>query len=148
MKLLILAAGRAGQSPEALLAGDYLKRLRGIGKKIGISAVAVVEMDERKAKDGVLAKAQGALIALDERGNDMTSADFARFLQTELQSGAAALTFVIGGAGGLREDVFKRAKRRIAFGCQTWPHLMVRAMLAEQLYRAATILTNHPYHRA
>ena len=151
MRILILAAGRGGKSPEAALAADYLERLRGLGKKLGLGAVELIEVDEKKApsgKNAFLAKAQGPLIALDGRGNDMTSVDFARFLQAELESGESAITFVIGGPDGLREDVFKRAKRRIAFGCQTWPHLLVRAMLAEQLYRAATILLRHPYHRA
>ena len=88
------------------------------------------------------------LVALDEHGKSIDSATFARQLGLWRDQGIANTIFVIGGADGLSPDLQRKAKLRIAFGSATWPHQMVRVMLLEQIYRAATILAGHPYHRA
>ena len=88
------------------------------------------------------------LVALDEHGKSIDSAAFARQLGHWRDEGVANTIFVIGGADGLSPDLQRKAKLRIAFGSATWPHQMVRVMLLEQIYRAATILAGHPYHRA
>ena len=91
--------------------------------------------------------ADAALIALDERGKSLPSADLAALLAKERDGGRGSLAFILGGPDGLAEAVRKRAGRLLAFGAATWPHQLVRLMLAEQLYRATTILAGHPYHR-
>jgi 23S rRNA (pseudouridine1915-N3)-methyltransferase len=88
------------------------------------------------------------LVALDERGKSIDSVTFARELGRWRDDGIADTIFTIGGADGLSPDLQRRANLRIAFGSATWPHQMVRVMLLEQIYRAATILSGHPYHRA
>ncbi|MEC8154258.1 MAG: 23S rRNA (pseudouridine(1915)-N(3))-methyltransferase RlmH, partial [Pseudomonadota bacterium] len=105
---------------------------------------------ESKAREGtdLLAALPGSsfVIALDERGEDMTSPDFARLLGDRLDQGQS-LSFIIGGADGLSDDVRECADRLIRFGRLTWPHQLVRGLLLEQIYRAETILLGHPYHR-
>jgi 23S rRNA (pseudouridine1915-N3)-methyltransferase len=88
------------------------------------------------------------LVALDERGENVDSAAFAGYLRRWRDQSVANTIFVIGGADGLSPDLRRKAKLRVAFGAATWPHQMVRVMLLEQIYRAATILAGHPYHRA
>jgi 23S rRNA (pseudouridine1915-N3)-methyltransferase len=96
----------------------------------------------------LLAKVEDAwLIACDEHGEARSSRDFAGMLARLRDDGVRRLTFVIGGADGLDSRVLAAARSRIAFGVQTWPHALVRAMLAEQIYRAATIMAGSPYHR-
>ena len=85
---------------------------------------------------------------LDERGDNVTSQEWASDLNARLGSGAREIVYVIGGTDGLAQEITARAARRLALGRQTWPHMLVRVMLLEQIYRALTILTNHPYHRA
>jgi 23S rRNA (pseudouridine1915-N3)-methyltransferase len=102
------------------------------------------------AEAGLLLQAlgeSGRIIALDERGDDCSSADFAELLRRWRDDGETACGFALGGADGLHPDVRKRADRIIRFGRQTWPHMLARVMLAEQLYRAQQILAGHPYHR-
>ncbi len=91
---------------------------------------------------------KSVLVALDERGENIDSAAFARHLGRWRDEAVANTIFVIGGADGLSPDLRRKAKLRMAFGSATWPHQMVRVMLLEQIYRAATILAGHPYHRA
>ena len=91
---------------------------------------------------------QAVILALDGRGKSLTSEGFARLIQDYRDAGTGDLAFVIGGAEGLSEEVRAAAERSLAFGAMTWPHLLVRVMLAEQLYRAQSILAGHPYHRA
>ena len=106
---------------------------------------------ERKSQEGLLL--QGAIadadciIALDEHGRDMTSAEFAAYLQKRMDSGARTVAFVIGGADGIDDAVLKQAHLTLSFGRVTWPHMLMRGLLAEQLYRTYTILNHHPYHR-
>lgn len=107
---------------------------------------------ERKAREGKLlldALPKGAcLIALDERGKALDSAAFAALMARQADSGVADLAFAIGGADGHDEAVTARAERLLSLGPMTWPHMLVRALMAEQLFRAQSILTGHPYHRA
>jgi len=141
----IVAGGRAKSAPETLLALSYLERARDAGRALGFSSFGLMETDERKPAASVMPP---FIVALDERGKSITSADFARDLAKWRDAGEAKIVFVIGGSDGLTAEIKQRARLTLAFGAQTWPHLLVRAMLAEQLYRAVTILGGHPYHRA
>lgn len=104
-----------------------------------------------KAKEAALIQkhlpAGATLIACDERGKQFASRDFANALQAQMDSRGPRLTFVIGGADGLDSSIIKQAHFTLGLGLATWPHLLARVMLAEQIYRAQTILAGHPYHR-
>jgi 23S rRNA (pseudouridine1915-N3)-methyltransferase len=141
----ILAVGRARRAPETALAESYLARARTSSRALGFSSFKLTEIDERNG--GKLAAAAALTIALDEHGTSLSSTAFARQLAQWRDAGEERALFVIGGADGLPHEVKRRARLTLAFGAQTWPHLLVRAMLAEQLYRAMTILARHPYHR-
>ena len=139
---------------------DYLGRARAFGKQLGITSVTVEDVPvsrlreprARMAEEGQKLAGripEGAhIILLDARGKGMTSESFAELLGAMRDAGARDLAFLIGGPDGLDPGPSVKAGRSLAFGTQTWPHLLVRAMLAEQIYRAATILARHPYHRA
>lgn len=144
----IVAGGRAKSAPETLLALSYLERARDAGRSIGFSSFGLNEADERKPEAFIAACAVSPLVvALDERGKSVGSDAFARQLAGWRDAGERRLVFVIGGSDGLPSEIKQQAKLTLAFGIQTWPHLLVRTMLAEQLYRAVTILSGHPYHR-
>jgi len=147
VKLLLLAGGRAAQSPETLAASDYLKRAAAAGKRIGLKEATLVEIDERKGKWLEAVPKGGVLIALDERGQNISSAELAALMRKHLDGGSSAFALAIGAADGLPAPVKAAANQTIAFGRATWPHMMVRVMAAEQVYRAVTLLTDHPYHR-
>lgn len=147
MKLLLLAGGRAASAPETAAATDYLKRAAAAGKRIGLKDATLVEIDERKGNWLDAVPKGGVLIALDERGANVSSAELAAMLRKHLDGGVPALALAIGAADGLPAGVKSAARETIAFGRATWPHMMVRVMAAEQVYRAVTILTDHPYHR-
>jgi len=156
MRLTIAAVGRLRAGSEALLTNDYLARIDGIGRPIGLGPARVVEVDERKARDrdrqaeALLAMVpDGAwTVALDERGRMMASDAFAARLGTLRDEGRSDVVFLIGGADGHGAEIAKRAGEQLALGPMVWPHMLVRAMLAEQLYRAVSILAGTPYHRA
>ncbi|MEO1136572.1 MAG: 23S rRNA (pseudouridine(1915)-N(3))-methyltransferase RlmH [Pseudomonadota bacterium] len=160
MRLLIAAIGKKRSGPEVELFQDYLDRARAVGRHIGFSDLSLHEVDAPKGLSGpALKKREGemllgvlpagaAVIALDERGDNISSEKLAALLGHLRDDGAGDAAFVIGGADGHDEIVRTKAKRLIAFGAATWPHMLVRAMLAEQLYRSMTILSGHPYHRA
>jgi len=145
LSIEIIAGGRAKGSPETALALGYLERAREAGRSLGFSSFALREADERK--EGAFAF-EGLGVALDERGRSLGSVAFAQTLAQWRDAGEPRVTFIIGGSDGLPESVRGLARTTIALGVQTWPHLLVRTMLAEQLYRAVTILAGHPYHRA
>lgn len=147
MKFLLLAGGRAAAAPETAAAADYLKRASLAGRKIGLKEAGLVEIDERKANWLEALPKGGVLAALDERGTNASSAELAVWLRKHLDSGIPALALAIGAADGLPAPVKAAARETFAFGRATWPHMMVRVMAAEQIYRAVTILTDHPYHR-
>ena len=155
MRIDIVAVGRLKKAPEAALVADYLDRFAKTGRGLGLPAVTMHEVEDRRG-GGMAAEAllleraipQGAaLVALDERGDQPTSPDFAARI-AGYRDGARDLCFVIGGAGGLETGLRGRSEWQISFGRMVWPHHLVRVMLAEQLYRAATILAGAPYHRA
>ncbi|MDO9126795.1 23S rRNA (pseudouridine(1915)-N(3))-methyltransferase RlmH [Parvibaculum sp.] len=160
MRIQICAVGRLRAGPEKLLLDDYTSRLDATGRGIGLSVLPLSEVEEkRRLEDTALmereaelllaAAPKGALIiALDERGRVETSEAFAKRIGTLRDNGTADVAFLIGGANGLAPAIRDRAAHVMAFGAMTWPHMFVRVMLAEQLYRAATILSGHPYHRA
>ena len=153
MKVRLLCVGRLGAAPEAKLALDYASRATAAGRALGLGPVEIVEVEARKAgkaaEGAALVERAGAspLIACDEHGDTMTSRALAELLARQRDDGARDLAIAVGGADGLDEAVLRLARRRVAFGAQTWPHALVRAMLAEQIYRAATILAGAPYHR-
>jgi 23S rRNA (pseudouridine1915-N3)-methyltransferase len=148
LEIEVLAGGRAKSAPETELALSYLVRARDTGRALGFATFVLNEADERKPEKIVEACAAAPLlIALDERGKSLSSDAFARQLAAWRDAGEARALFVIGGADGLPPAVRARARLTLAFGTQTWPHLLVRTMLCEQLFRAMTILAGHPYHR-
>jgi 23S rRNA (pseudouridine1915-N3)-methyltransferase len=160
MRLVVISIGRLKQGPERELAERYRERFDDIGRKLGFRGLEIHEIPESRARDaatriGDEAAAISAaipeksvLVALDERGDNIDSAAFARLLGRWRDEAVANTIFVIGGADGLSPDLRRKARLSVAFGSATWPHKMVRVMLLEQLYRAATILAGHPYHRA
>jgi 23S rRNA (pseudouridine1915-N3)-methyltransferase len=160
MRIVVIAVGRLKQGPERELAERYAKRFDEVGRKLGFRGLDIHELPESRARDaaGRIADEAGAisavipensvLVTLDERGDSIDSAAFARRLGQWRDQAVPSTIFVIGGADGLSPDLQVKAKMRVAFGAATWPHQMVRVMLLEQLYRAATILAGHPYHRA
>lgn len=153
MKLAILSIGKPGRGPEAALACDYAARATAAGKTLGLGPFDLIDLEPRKPgrlpeAALILAAAEGAhLIACDERGKAFPSRTFADHIATLRDRGERRLVFAIGGADGLDTSVLSTAQATLAFGPQTWPHALARAMLAEQVYRAVTILAGSPYHR-
>lgn len=159
MRVILLAVGRMKKGPETELVQRYLKRAEQAGRQIGLRAVEVIEIRESRASDAgkrmieesiALANIipDAAMTAmLDERGESLSSADFADRLRKWRDAGVPAAVFIIGGPDGLAQSLRDKAKLKLAFGAATWPHQMVRIMLLEQIYRAITILSGHPYHR-
>jgi len=155
MRIDIAAVARPRKGPEAALIADYLDRFAKTGRSLGLPAVSVIEVEDKrglgmKAEAELLSRAlpQGAaLVMMDERGEQPLSPDFATRLGN-WRDEARDVCFVIGGADGLDPDLRARADWSISFGRMVWPHMLVRVMLSEQLYRAATILSGSPYHRA
>ena len=154
MRITVYAVGRLGRAPEAALALDYAARATAGGRSLGLGPVEIVEVEARKpgkASEGeALLAAIGTdvhIIACDEHGATLSSRAFADRIARLRDQGVRRLAFVIGGADGLSPEVLARADATLAFGPQTWPHALARAMLAEQAYRAVTILAGGPYHR-
>jgi 23S rRNA (pseudouridine1915-N3)-methyltransferase len=154
VRIAILAVGRLGRAAEAALAEDYARRATAAGRALGLGPVEIVEIEARKPgktaeADALLAalSAGDEVIACDEHGETSASRVFAQLIGRLRDGGARRLVFLIGGADGLGEAALARARRKLAFGPQTWPHALARAMLAEQVYRAVSILAGAPYHR-
>ena len=158
MKIAIAAVGRMKQGPERELVARYLERAVASGRPLGLMGFEVSELTEsrassspaRKADEAKLLRAtlpEGIVVALDERGRTLGSEAFANQIARWRDDGRPAVSFVIGGADGLEPDFVKAADMSLSFSPLTWPHQLVRIMLAEQLYRATTILSGHPYHR-
>ena len=156
MRIRIAAVGRLRQAPEARLVADYLARFDRTGRALGLGPSEVIEIDDRRgggpqAEAGLIERAcpRGAILcALDERGRQMSSPDFAARLADWRDRGTRDTVFAIGGADGLEAGLVARADLVLSLGAMVWPHALARVMLAEQLYRAATILAGTPYHRA
>ncbi len=150
MQLLIVAVGKARGSAEHRLAEDWLGRLPEGGSIHEIESKLPVGA-KRKDDEGMrllqAVPAGAALAVLDPRGRDHSSEDLAALISAWRDSGYGSAAFAIGGADGHAAHIRQKALRTISFGRATWPHLLCRAMLAEQLYRASMILSGHPYHR-
>jgi 23S rRNA (pseudouridine1915-N3)-methyltransferase len=153
MRITIAAVGKWKAGPERALFEEYKKRLKW--------PLALKEVEERRPLPAPQLKSREAdlllgaipdkaapLIALDERGKTFSSEALAKQIALWQQNGTAEAAFVIGGADGLDESIRKRAGLLLSLGAMTWPHMLVRVMLIEQLYRAQQILAGHPYHRA
>ncbi|MBR0552925.1 23S rRNA (pseudouridine(1915)-N(3))-methyltransferase RlmH [Stakelama marina] len=138
MLIHIVARGRIGRSPEADLVARYLKRVTWPTK--------VTELPDQGGKIPAR-EANSRLVLLDEKGKDMPSTDFAALVGHWREDGVREARFMIGAADGFDDSDRAEADLLLSFGKLTWPHMMARAMLAEQLWRAASILANHPYHR-
>lgn len=151
MRLTIAAVGRLRAGPEKSLAEDYLKRLKWPVLLREVADERARSTAERRHREGqrlLEAVPPGArIIALDPRGEALSSEAFASRLAAWQEGGIADLVFLIGGAEGLAPELRERAELVLSFGPMTWPHQLARAMLAEQLYRAQSILSGHPYHR-
>lgn len=159
MQITIAAVGRLKAGPERALFDRYLERAAQSGRSLGLT-VRLRELAESRAQRADERMAQEAaallelvpdgarLLALDERGETMTSDAFATWFGRERGGGQREIVLAIGGADGHGAAVKSRADRLLAFGAMTWPHQLVRILLAEQLYRATTILSGHPYHRS
>jgi 23S rRNA (pseudouridine1915-N3)-methyltransferase len=151
MQIEILAIGRARAGPERELYQTYADRIRWPLVLRELEEKKRLPPAEMKVREGALLlealPLEAAAVALDEGGKELSSEQFAKQLGRWRDDGRATIAFVIGGADGLSVPVRDRADLLIAFGRQTWPHMLVRAMLAEQIYRAQQILAGHPYHR-
>jgi 23S rRNA (pseudouridine1915-N3)-methyltransferase len=160
MRIVIAAVGRLKQGPERELAERYRKRAADAGRSAGLTGFEVIEIRESRADTAARRMLEESIavanviperavaVILDERGANMPSTAFAGHLQGWRTQDRPAAVFVIGGADGLAQSLRERANLAIAFGTATWPHQLVRIMLLEQLYRAMTILSGHPYHRS
>lgn len=156
MKLHVCAVGRLRSGPAREMVDDYTQRFDRTGRALSLGPLAEHEVEDKKnagmaAEGAILARAVPAgavLVTLDERGRVMTSPEFAALLAGWRDAGRQDVAFVIGGADGIDPDLRARADASISFGAMVWPHMLVRVMLAEQLYRAAGILAGSPYHRA
>ena len=159
MRLVIAAVGRLKDGAERQLLERYRDRFAGMAKRLGFNPVVWHELAEsraatapkRMAEEGAgllkLARDADAIVALDERGKALTSQGFAQLLARIRDDRAGAAAILIGGADGLAPAVREAARAQVSFGAITLPHGLARIVLAEQLYRAATILAGHPYHR-
>lgn len=160
MKVSIHAVGRMKAGPDKEMAERYLERFARAGPALGLDFSGVTEIAESRAPQAAerkreeaaslvaVANAGASLIFLDERGKNLTSPQLAEALARLRDEGARQAVFAIGGPDGHDEALRSRAALVWSFGALTWPHQLARIMLAEQLYRATTILSGHPYHRA
>ena len=139
MQLHIIARGKIGKSPEAELVARYVKRMTW--------PLAITELAESGGKDAPPPPPNSRRVLLDEKGKELSSAAFADVLGRWRDDGVREARFCIGGADGFDDQDRAGADLLVSFGRLTWPHMLARAMLAEQLYRATTILAGHPYHR-
>jgi len=155
VRIHLCVVGRLRSGPERILLDDYLTRFEKSGRALGLGPVQVHEVEDKKgggmsAEADLLRRAipSGAAIwAMDERGKVMSSPDFAQDIAKLRDQGCGDLAFVIGGADGIDPSLRSQADRTISFGAMVWPHMLVRVMLSEQIYRAASILAGAPYHR-
>src|SRR5262245_46666997 len=159
MRIIFAAVGRLNYGPETEFSSRYLKRAAQTGRQLGLRDVEVIEIRESRAGDAgkrmleesiALANIipqNAAVVVLDPHGENLDSSALAAQLAKWRESGRPATVFLIGGADGLAANLGEKAGLRLSFGKATWPHQLVRVMLLEQIYRATTILTGHPYPR-
>lgn len=160
MRIGIIAVGRLKAGPEKDLVSRYLDRFAKAGPASGLDFSRVTELVESRASNAATRKREEAVqiekalpdnalvVALDERGKSWNSEEFAAFVGDHKDRGRRDMVLIIGGADGLDPDLRDRADLTLNLGKMTWPHQVVRILLAEQLYRAVTILSGHPYHRS
>lgn len=160
MRIVVHAVGRMKAGPERDLSARYFERFAKAGASLGLDFAGVREMAESRASDAARRKAEEAepllrmaadgafLILLDETGKSVSSQDFAGRMATLRDDGCRDLVLAIGGPDGHDPSLRQKAGLLVSFGRMTWPHQIARILLAEQLYRACTILSGHPYHRA
>jgi len=159
LRLSVLAVGRLKSGPERELVERYRQRVDAMGRSLGMAGLDMVELPESRARReedrraeeaaALLDKAGAAfIIAFDERGKSPSSESFADRIRQWRDEGCAGIACIIGGPDGLDPSILKKAKAVVSFGALTMPHQIVRALVAEQLYRALTIMAGHPYHRA
>jgi 23S rRNA (pseudouridine1915-N3)-methyltransferase len=156
LRLHICAVGRLRVGPERALVDDYVQRFDRTGRALSLGPLVEHEVEDKKnlgvAAEAVLLEraipAGAVIVTLDERGRVMTSPEFAAHLVRWRDAGTQDVAFVIGGADGIAPVLRDKADFSLSFGAMVWPHMLVRVMLTEQMYRAATILAGGPYHRA
>ncbi len=160
MKIGVAAIGLLKAGPEKELAADYEQRILGAGRNAGLTGFQVQDWAESRASTADLRKseeakrlwsavpADGLAVVLDERGQALASADFAKLIVKQAESGCRSLHFLIGGPDGHAVETRAKAFKTLSFGPMTYPHRLLRVMLLEQIYRSVTIIVNHPYHRA
>jgi 23S rRNA (pseudouridine1915-N3)-methyltransferase len=160
MRIGIIAVGRLKAGPEKDLVSRYLDRFAKAGPACGLDFSRVTELNESRASNAATRKREEAVqidkalpdnvlvVALDERGKSWNSEEFAAFVGDHKDRGRRDMVLIIGGADGLDPELRDRADLTLNLGKMTWPHQVVRILLAEQLYRAVTILSGHPYHRS
>ena len=156
MKIHLCVVGRLRNGPEKELIDDYLHRFEKIGRAHGLGPVLVNEVEDKK-NGGMLNEAillqrvipKGAkVIILDERGEVISSPNFAKKISSYVNNSISDLAIIIGGADGIDPKLREQADYKVSFGKMVWPHALVRVMISEQLYRAASILAGSPYHRS
>lgn len=160
MRIVLACIGRMKAGAERELVTRYVERAKATGRGLGLSGFDIAEFPEsaaRRAEDRMAEEAHALLSALpagaricvlDPRGRNLSSEDFSARLRSEADTGSGAMAFIIGGPDGLAASLRDKADVLLSYGAATFPHQLVRVMLAEQLYRATTILSGHPYHRA
>lgn len=146
----IIAVGKVKKGAWADLVSDYVTRLKWNTKIIEVESKLTDERAQQEHEQSLILEKldmTSTIIILDERGKSQRSIDFAKTIEKYRDTGVGKITFIIGGANGLNEAVREKSSLMLSFGTQTWPHVMVRVMLLEQIYRAQQILVGHPYHR-
>ncbi len=159
MRIIIAAVGKLKSGPETELADRYAKRATQTGRALGLKAIEVIEIRESRADEAAKRMLEeaiaianvippgAAVVLLDIKGENRYSDQLAAQLSAWRANDSPAVVFIIGGADGFAPSLRDKANLRLSFGAATWPHQLVRVMLLEQIYRATTILTGHPYHR-
>ena len=159
MRIIIAAVGKLKSGPETELADRYAKRATQTGRALGLKAIEVIEIRESRADEAAKRMLEeaiaianvippgAAVVLLDIKGENRDSDQLAAQLSAWRANDSPAAVFIIGGADGFAPSLRDKASLRLSFGAATWPHQLVRVMLLEQIYRATTILTGHPYHR-
>ena len=159
MKIVVVTIGRMKAGPERDLLRRYVDRAEVAARGVGLTGIQMIEIDESRARSADQRKREeaasirarlpegAAVLLLDESGTSLSSEAFAAEVGRARDAATPAMAFVIGGPDGL-DPALLTAHRRLGFGAATFPHQLVRVMLAEQIYRAITILSGHPYHRA
>lgn len=154
MHILLISVGKLKSGPEKQLVDDYVSRFNKAGPGIGLRSLKIVDVASGGGLDAEGARLLAAIpkgahvLRLDEFGAQLTSVKFSARLENLRDNGTGTLCFLIGGAEGYSQPVRTACPQTLAFGPQTWPHRLVKAMLAEQLYRALSLLAGLPYHKA